>query len=185
LKNTITILRRPTELTESELIKRCVRNNRKAQKMLYQKYCNAMYGTAYRIVNDREEANDVLQDAFIQIFRDLKNFRSESTLGTWMKTIVVRAALKRLRNRLEFHTVDDPSIYLLPDHFIHLDAEYLEKAILSLPSGYRTVFLLIEVEGYSHKEVARMLDISEGTSKSQLSRAKKMLREIITGNSEE
>ena len=66
-----------------------------------------------------------------------------------------------------------------------MDAEYLEKAILSLPAGYRTVFLLVEVEGYSHKEVARMLDINEGTSKSQLSRAKKMLREIITGQSEE
>ena len=185
MKNSITILRRPTELTESEIIKRSIRNNRKAQKILYHNYCNAMYSTAYRIVNDREEANDVLQDAFIQIFRDLKNFRNESTLGTWMKTIVIRAALKRLRNRLEFQSVDEESIYLLPDHFIHMDAEYLEKAILSLPAGYRTVFLLIEVEGYSHKEVARMLDINEGTSKSQLSRAKKMLREIITGKSEE
>jgi RNA polymerase sigma-70 factor (ECF subfamily) len=185
LKNSITILRRTEELPESELIKRSIRNNRKAQKMLYYKYCNAMYSTAYRIVNDREEANDVLQDAFIQIFRDLKNFRNESTVGSWMKTIVIRAALKRLNNRLEFQTVDDPSIYLLPEHFIHMDAEYLEKAILSLPDGYRTVFLLVEVEGYNHKEVARMLDITESTSKSQLSRAKKALREIITGKSEE
>ena len=144
-----------------------------------------MYSTAFRMMNDREEANDVLQDAFIQIFRDLKNFRMESTLGTWMKTIVVRAALKRLRNRLEFQPMEDPSIYLLPDHFIHMDSEYLEKAILALPDGYRTVFLLVEVEGYSHKEVARMLDISEGTSKSQLSRAKKLLRELITGKTEE
>ena len=136
-------------------------------------------------MNDREEANDGLQDAFIQIFRDLKNYRMESSLGTWMKTIVVRAALKRLRNRLEFQAMEDPSIYLLPDHFIHMDSEYLEKAILSLPDGYRTVFLLIEVEGYSHKEVGRMLDITEGTSKSQLSRAKKMFRELITGKTEE
>ena len=185
MKNTITILKRTEELPESELIKRCIRNNRKAQKILYQQYCNAMYSTAYRIVNDREEANDVLQDAFIQIFRDLKNFRNESTVGSWMKTIVIRAALKKLNTRLEFQSVEDASIYLLPDHFIHMDAEYLEKAILSLPAGYRTVFLLVEVEGYGHKEVARMLDISEGTSKSQLSRAKKMLREIITGKSEE
>jgi RNA polymerase sigma factor (sigma-70 family) len=185
LKNTISILRRTDELPESELIKRSIRNNRKAQKLLYYKYCNAMFGTAYRIVNDREEANDALQDAFIQIFRDLKNFRNESTLGSWMKTIVIRAALKRLRNRLEFQSVDDSAIYLLPDHFIHLDAEYLEKAILSLPAGYRTVFLLVEVEGYNHKEVGKMLDISESTSKSQLSRAKKMLREILTGKPEE
>lgn len=184
MKNTITILRRIEEVPESELIKRSIRNNRKAQKMLYYNYCNAMYSTAYRIVNDREEANDVLQDAFIQIFRDLKNFRNESSLGTWMKTIVVRAALKRLNNRLEFQSVEDPAIYMLPEHFIHMDAEYLEKAILSLPDGYRTVFLLIEVEGYSHKEVGKMLDITESTSKSQLSRAKKMLREIITGKSE-
>ena len=185
MKNTISILRRTEELPESELIKRCIRNNRNAQKVLYYRYCNAMFSTAYRIVNDREEANDVLQDAFIQIFRDLKNFRNESTVGSWMKTIVIRAALKRLHNRLEFQSVDDPSIYLLPEHFIHLDSEYLEKAIMSLPVGYRTVFLLVEVEGYSHKEVGKMLDISEGTSKSQLSRAKKMLREIITGKTEE
>lgn len=184
MKNTITILKRTEELPESELIKRCIRNNRKAQKILYQRYCNAMYSTAYRIINDREEANDVLQDAFIQIFRNLKSFRNESAVGTWMKTIVIRTALKKLNTRLEFQSVEDPSIYMLPDHFMHMDAEYLEKAILSLPPGYRTVFLLIEVEGYNHKEVGQMLDISEGTSKSQLSRAKKMLREIITGKSE-
>ena len=181
----MSILTRTEEITEAELVKRCIRNHRKSQKILYNKYCNAMYSTAFRMMNDREEANDVLQDAFIQIFRDLKNFRMESTLGTWMKTIVVRAALKRLRNRLELQPMEDPSIYLLPDHFIHMDSEYLEKAILALPDGYRTVFLLVEVEGYSHKEVARMLDISEGTSKSQLSRAKKLLRELITGKTEE
>jgi len=165
-------------MTESDLIDACLANDRLAQKKLYEKYKNAMYSVCYRITNDYDMANDVMQDAFIQIFKSLASFRRESTLGAWIKTIVVRTAIKKVKKTKKFVELDDR--ITSGDDFIdwghYLDAEYLEKAILSLPGGYRTVFVLIEVEGYSHKEVGKMLGISEGTSKSQLFHSKKKLR---------
>lgn len=167
-------------MTEAELIKACIDNDRLAQKELYDRYKGAMYTIAYRITNDFDLANDILQEAFIKIFRALPKFRQESTLGAWIKTIVVRTALSKIRRNpifvpLENHSISDAIIDWGPS----LDADYLEKAIKALPSGYRTVFVLIEVEGYSHKEVAELLNISTGTSKSQLFYAKKKLRQLI------
>ena len=169
-------------MTETELIDACLANDRLAQKTLYEKYARAMYTIAYRMSGDFELANDILQDAFIKVFRNLEKFRKESTLGAWIKTIVVRTALTRLKKERITDPISDEVTGSLVDWGDHLDSEYLEKAILSLPQGYRTVFLLIEVEGYSHKEVAEMLDISLGTSKSQLFYAKKRLRQIISGS---
>lgn len=171
-------------MSESELVKSCLADDRVAQKNLYDKYRKAMYTLAYRVTGDFELANDVLQDAFVKVFRGLTSFRGESTLGAWIKTIVVRTAYSYLRKEQHFfESVDNlpPSAQVDWGHY--LDAEYLEKAILSLPEGYRTVFVLIEVEGYSHKEVANLLGISEGTSKSQLFYAKKRLREILKSES--
>jgi RNA polymerase sigma-70 factor (ECF subfamily) len=141
-----------------------------------------MFTIAYRIVSNRDDAHDALQDAFIQVFRDIGQYRFDSTLGAWIKTIVVRTSLKQLsKNRkLAFADLDETNnneMILIPDT---LNSEYLEKIILSLPDGYRTVFLLTEVEGYSHEETAKMLGISTGTSKSQLHHAKKMLKNRIT-----
>ncbi|MBN1339123.1 MAG: RNA polymerase sigma factor [Bacteroidales bacterium] len=168
-----------SKLAEKELIDKCCENDRKSQKTLYLRYCDAMFSTAYRMMNNREDAGDVLQEAFIQVFRDIRDFQGRSTLGAWIKTIVVRCALKRLKKErftVEFNEdIHDFAVYL-PDS---ITGEYLEKAILSLPEGYRTVFLLIEVEGYSHHEAADMLGISPGTSKSQLFHARKRLQEII------
>ena len=167
-------------MTEAELIRACLANDRLAQKQLYDRYCKAMYTVAYRITGDFEAANDVLQDAFIKIFSHLGNFRQEATLGAWIKTIVVRTALSRLRKPVREEPFDPNYKEEGIDWGHTLDVEYLELAIQSLPDGYRTVFLLIEVEGYSHKEVADMLDISEGTSKSQLFYAKKRLRNLLS-----
>ncbi|MBN2174060.1 MAG: RNA polymerase sigma factor [Bacteroidales bacterium] len=166
--------------SEAEIIEGCRKNNRTAQKNLYDKYCTAMYSTAYRICGDYEQANDILQDGFVQVFRDIRKFRGESTLGRWIKTIMVRTALRKIRNQKIFTSLDDVN----HENFAieipgPLSGEYLEQAILSLPDGFRTVFLLIEVEGYLHKEVSSMLQISEGTSKSQLFHAKKRLQMII------
>jgi RNA polymerase sigma-70 factor (ECF subfamily) len=137
-------------MEEQKLIAACKANDRLAQQLLYKRYANAM-------------------------------FRGESTLGAWIKTIVVRSALallKKEKKELSFDLseVDESHTNL---HFSH-DIDYLEKAILSLPSGYRTVFLLIEVEGYTHQDVADLLGVSVGTSKSQLFYAKKRLRELIS-----
>lgn len=162
-----------------KIIEGCRQNNRKAQKALYELYCDAMFTSAYRILNHRDDAHDVLQEAFIEVFKHIRSFRGDSTIGAWIKTIVVRKALAKTRqmkptDRLEENGYDVPVEF--PED---LSGEYLEQLILSLPQGYRTVFLLIEVEGYSHRETGEMLGISEGGSKSQLSRAKKLLREKI------
>ncbi|MEM9847961.1 MAG: RNA polymerase sigma factor [Bacteroidota bacterium] len=166
-------------MTEAELIEACLKQDRMAQKALYDRYKDAMFTVAYRMMGDFELAEDVLQEAFVKIFRALSKFRKESTLGAWIKTIVVRTALSKLKKKNFTEPLED---YHTEQHVTwgnHLDVEYLEKAIQALPDGYRAVFLLIEIEGYAHKEVAEMLGISVGTSKSQLFYAKKKLRAAL------
>ncbi len=165
-------------MTENELIDACIQNNRFAQRTLYDRYKRAMYTLAYRLTGDFDEANDVLQDAFLDVFKNLRSFRKDASLGAWIKTIVARKAYKQFKkvsfidyteNIAETETWDET-----------LNSEYLEKAILSLPEGFRTVFVMIEIEGFTHREVAELLSISEGTSKSQLFHAKKRLREMLS-----
>ena len=166
-------------MTEAELIQACMREDRLAQKALYDRYKKAMYTVSYRMMGDFDAADDVLQEAFIKIFRALPKFRKESTLGAWIKTIVVRTALSKLRTLKRTETLEDHHTAGMITWEQPLDVEYLEKAIQALPEGYRAVFVLIEVEGYPHKEVAEMLGISVGTSKSQLFYAKKKLRAML------
>ena len=139
-----------------------------------------MYTSAYRITGDFDLAGEVLQDAFLSVFRNIAKFEGRSTLGAWIKAIVVRTALKKVERRRTFEA--------LPDSFADgqvdwgsqpIEAEYLERAIQALPDGFRTVFVMAEIEGYAHREIAEMLGISEGTSKSQLFHAKKRLRETL------
>jgi RNA polymerase sigma factor (sigma-70 family) len=167
---------------ERDLVKGCAGNDRIAQRELYNKYCNAMFSTAYRILNNHENAQDALQDAFIQVFRDIGQFRGSSTLGAWIKTIVVRSSIHKLQKekRIGWAAIENGHEELtihIPDY---LSSEYLEKAILSLPEGCRTVFLLIEVEGYTHAETAQMLSISTGTSKSQMFHARYLLKQRLS-----
>lgn len=170
----------PARLSEDELIDRCLRKDRLAQKELYDRYSRAMYTACYRITSDFELANDALQEAFLKIFQRLHTFRRESALGAWIKVVVVRTALNKVKKRVRFEQLPPEVLDQTVDWGHHLDADYLEQAIQGLPDGYRTVFVLIEIEGYSHKEVAEMLDISTGTSKSQLFYAKKRLRENLS-----
>jgi RNA polymerase sigma factor (sigma-70 family) len=167
---------------EQNLIADCLAHNRLAQKTLYDRYKRAMYTLAYRITGNFETASEVLQDGFLQVFKGLENFRQESSLGAWIKTIMVRTAYKRLK--INVLTEELPQNYENEnvDWGHAMDAEYLEKAIQSLPEGFRTVFTLIEIEGYTHRETADMLSISEGTSKSQLFYAKKKLRAILSND---
>jgi RNA polymerase sigma factor (sigma-70 family) len=167
-------------MTDSELISACLHHDRLAQRTLYDRYKRAMFTLAYRLTSDFDDANDVLQDAFLDVFRSLEKFRGESTIGAWIRAIVVRKAYKKLEKPKMWQLVEE-----LPDESIidlgnNLDSEYLEKAILSLPEGFRIVFTMIEIEGYTHRETAEALGISEGTSKSQLFHAKKRLREVLS-----
>jgi RNA polymerase sigma factor (sigma-70 family) len=166
-------------MTEKQLIDGCIANDRIAQRELYERYKNAMFTLSYRITNDFELANDVLQEGFVQVFRAIEQFRGDSTIGAWIKIIMVRTAYRKVKQRVTFDDIDNLPADTLVQWGNSLDAEYLEKAIQALPEGYRTVFVLIEIEGYPHKEVAEMLGISEGTSKSQLFYAKKRLREML------
>ncbi|NJO86659.1 MAG: RNA polymerase sigma factor [Lewinella sp.] len=168
-------------MTEEDLVAACRHQDRRAQKELYDRYCRAMYTAAYRITGDFTLADDVLQEGFLKIFQKIETFRGESKVGAWIKVIIVRTALARIKR--------EPNYEPLPPDFndqridwggSRLDTDYLEKAIQRLPEGYRAVFVLVEVEGYSHQEVADLLGVSVGTSKSQLFYAKKKLREYLS-----
>lgn len=166
-------------MTDAELLDACKRYDRLAQRMLYDRYKKAMFTLAYRLTSDFDDANDVLQDAFLDVFRNLDTFRNESTIGAWIRTIVVRKAYQKFNQPKIWQLVEELPEESSIDWGSDIDGEYLEKAILSLPEGFRLVFTMIEIEGYTHKETAEILGISEGTSKSQLFHAKKRLREIL------
>jgi len=166
--------------SEYQLLKACQQKDRLAQKELYNRYKNAMYTLIYRITNDLKLSEEILQDAFIKVFKHINSFRGEASVGSWIKTIVTRTALEKVKQRIRFEPLEGTAYEEIINWGHHLDIDYLEKAIQSLPEGYRAVFVLIEVEGYSHKEVASMLGISNGTSKSQLYHAKRKLKELLT-----
>jgi RNA polymerase sigma-70 factor (ECF subfamily) len=165
---------------DRNLINRCLQNNRLAQKELFDKYYKAMFNIALRIVKDEDLCYDVVQETFILVFNNLEQFQFKATIGSWIKTILVREAIRRMKinfgeDKLQ-EKQKEPIIW--PED---LTGEYLNQAIMELPDGYRTVFTLIEIEGYSHKEVAKMMSITEGTSKSQLFYAKKSLQQKLSG----
>jgi RNA polymerase sigma-70 factor (ECF subfamily) len=173
------VLKREWMLSNDELVRGCLNNSRQHQKALYDQFSTTMYSLLFRMLNDRDMANDVLQDAFIAVFLSIAELQKPERLAGWIKTIVVRTAIQKLRERSKFtfENTDEIKDVVLPDD--NFTAIQLDEAIRSLPKGNRLVFMLVEVEGYKHREVAEMLQISEGTSKSQLNYAKKLLRQIL------
>jgi RNA polymerase sigma-70 factor (ECF subfamily) len=170
---------------DKSLIQGCLRGDRYWQKVLFEKYKDAMYTVAFRILRNEALAADALQDGFIEVFKSIEGYRFESSLGTWIKTIIIRSSL-RIQKKESRYAADTPPGQESSDAFSdatgwdeNLTGEQLDRAISMLNPGYRSVFILIEVEGYSHKETATMLNISEGTSKSQLSRAKVILQQYL------
>jgi RNA polymerase sigma factor (sigma-70 family) len=167
--------------SEADLITGCLLHDRIAQRLLYDRYKKAMYTLAYRITGDFDDANDVLQDSFIEVFKHLDQFRGESTLGAWIRQIIVRKSTKKKRLVI-WENSDDYNAEGIDWGESEINAAHLETAILSLPDGFRTIFVLAEIEGYLHREIAVMLGISEGTSKSQLFHAKRKLRAMLAAN---
>ncbi len=164
-----------TTIEEKRLIKKCIQNDRMGQRVLYEQYKVAMFSTAYRITNDIDVAHDVLQEAFMKVFVNLSKYKGSGSLAGWIKTIVIRTALKELKG-LHLHLEVDEKIED-PVHFDDsLTGEMLAKLMASLPDKCRAVFCLIEVEGYSQKEVSEMVNVQIGTVKSQLHYAKKLLK---------
>ncbi|MDJ0364387.1 RNA polymerase sigma factor [Hymenobacter sp. H14-R3] len=162
---------------DDQLLAGCLAHDRQAQHQLYLRYKTAMFSAALRILGSRDLAQDALQEGFIEVFQSLSSFRHQSTLGAWIKIIVVRRALRTLRceQRMEVYDPEQHPEPLVAWHD-NLTGEALDRAIAELPAGYRAVFCLVEVEGYAHREVAELLRISEGTSKSQLFHAKRLLQ---------
>ncbi|MGB4839186.1 MAG: sigma-70 family RNA polymerase sigma factor [Saprospiraceae bacterium] len=173
-------------LAEDKLmIEGCIAGKRDAQYQLYKKYCKAMFNICLRMVNDVNEAEDVLQNAFVDVFSKLKMFRYESTPGAWIKRIVVNNCINHIRSK-KMNLVASENIPELAeenhDNEIQLNVSLIKNAIQKLPEGYRTIFCLYSMEGYDHSEISEILKISESTSKSQYSRARAKLYEILKSN---
>jgi RNA polymerase sigma-70 factor (ECF subfamily) len=165
-------------------VERCKAGDRKAQYELYKLYAKAMFNVSMRITNDYAEAEDVLQEAFLNAFQNIQHFRGEATFGSWLKTIVINKAIGQLKKRrLSFIAIDDKDYADAPEEIkeedLQLQVSVIRKAIQKLPDGYRIVLSLYLLEGYDHGEIAEILGITEATSKSQYSRARKKLQEMI------
>lgn len=174
-----------TECTlPNELLKLCLVSDRKAQFQFYDKYAPKLFGICMRYAKNTTDAEDILQEGFIKIFKYLSDFRGEGSLEGWMRRIIVTTALNfyKRKNLLNKDIdPDDVKIALPSDHEIlaKMTQEEILKLVQELPTGYRTVFNLNTIEGYSHKEIGEMMNISVNTSKSQLSRAKSSLQHKI------
>ena len=166
--------------SERRLVEKCQQKDRSAQRQLFLNYKDAMYTILLRMLNDPEEATDALQETFINVFNGIHAYGFQSAIGAWIKTIVVRTALAKRKAGLQFEEIDERFQKIEPIHWdTNLTGNYLNQAIRALSDGYRSIFLMVEVEGYTHREAAEMLGISEGTSKSQLYHAKKALQKQL------
>ena len=166
------------------IIKQCVSENALAQRQLYNAYAGQLFAVCLRYLKQREDAEEALSNCWIKIFDHVEQFRFESKLTTWMTRIAVNESLMILRKKnVFFHELNEAITEEkdAPDAD-ESDAAYLMHIIEALPVGFRTVFNLYAIEGYAHKEIAQMLGISEGTSKSQLSRAREILRKKVEQN---
>lgn len=168
--------------TEAKLLEGCQKGDRKAQRELYERYSPTMYAVCRRYIKELAEADDILIKSFTRIFEKLDQFKGEGSFEGWMRRIVVNEALGHLRRTKMYVEVDVEHAEREPDYqnaASHLEAEDLMALINELPPGYRTVFNLFAIEGYSHQEIADQLGISENTSKSQLSRARSLLQKQL------
>lgn len=168
-------------MNEEILVKKCIEGDNRAQKKLFDLFAPKLFGVCLRYMKDYDLAQDTLQDGFVKIFTKLSDYNGKGSFEGWMRRIMVNTCLDQLRKdqKLKVNTpIDDVSFLVKDNHWIEeeLTAKDLLKLVESLPDGYRVVFNMFAIEGYSHKEIAEQLNISENTSKSQFSRAKSHLR---------
>jgi len=168
-----------------DLLDRCLNDDKKAQFEIYRLYYKSMYNSSLRIVSAPEEAEDIMQEAFLTAFRNLKNYSGEVSFGAWLKKIVINRSLDALRKRKvvfeELHA--ELPITNEPEPEVEsITVEEVKSAINSLSDGYRTILSLILLEGYDHEEVSEILGIKNVTSRTQFSRARQRLKEILKEN---
>ncbi len=169
---------------DEELIEGCKKGSERFQRLLYHKYAPRMYGTCLRYMKSEDEAKDVLQDAFIKVFTKLKEYRGEGSFEGWIRRIMVNTAINmHIKNKkFSFHADIDTVGHSLSGKELPTDTLYVEEIlglVQKLPTGYRTVFNLYEIEGYAHKEIAEMLGVSVNTSKTQLMHARQTLQKKL------
>lgn len=166
-----------------QLIKDCKSGKQQAQSELYRKYAPQLFGVALRYARDKTEAEDSLHEAFITVFKKIEQYKGKGSFEGWMKRIVVNISLEKYRTRYRLQTVEDITTFdkrtYDEDVYDAINAEELMKLVVELPPKYKMVFNLYAIDGYNHKEIAEKLGISEGTSKSNLSRARGILQEKV------
>jgi len=168
-----------------DIIKGCLEGNRRDQELLYRRHCSKLYAVCLQYSDSDEEARDILQEGFIKIFQNLHSYKHEGSFEGWLRRIVVNTALEKYRAKHNLYRVDDidsidePQAEPDNEDYTGIDAADLLYIIRELPPKYRMVFNLYAIEGYSHKEISKMLKISEGTSKSNLSRARVILQKKV------
>lgn len=170
-------------LTEEEIINGCVKQDMKCQKMLFDRYSGKMFAVCLRYTSSVEDAEDVLQEGFVRVFRYLHSFKNQGSLEGWIRRVIVNVALRhfqKCKSRQEivyqdYHT----DLSVVPEILGQLSEQDLLQVINELPEGYRIVFNLYAIEGYSHAEIGKLLEIQESTSRSQLTKARKILYDKI------
>jgi RNA polymerase sigma-70 factor (ECF subfamily) len=171
-------------MTEEAIIKGCLKNEATAQRELYNTYSPKMLSVCYRYAINREDAEDMLQEGFVRVYLQLHSFENRGSLEGWIRRVIVHTCINILKKNKKFND----SVDLIYANKIHIreesipaivQAKQIVECIRLLPMGYRTVLNLFAIEGYSHKEVALLLDIEESTSRSQFTRAKTMLEDIL------
>ena len=173
-------------MTDEHILDGCISGKREFQELLYKRFSGKMFALCLRYVRNRDEAEDVLQDGFVTVFKNIQNFRRDGSFEGWIRRIIVNTALMHLRsrkNKLNFSDLNEVGAKYQPQSQFDVDSQINAKELLkmldTLPDGYRVVFNLFAIEGFSHKEIAEKLGITEGTSKSQLSKARNYLQESL------
>lgn len=169
-------------MTDKELVEGCIREDRKYQKILWNLYSSKLMALCLRYCKNQEEAEDALMESFVRIYDKILTFRYQSSLETWMRRITVNISINKLRSQKDIWkelSESENELGYTDNAMYQLEAKQIMQLIERLPVGYRTVFNLFVVEGYTHKEIAEMMGIDEGTSRSQLAKARKSLQEML------
>ncbi len=168
---------------DEELIKACMQENADAQKELYERYAPMLMGTCMRYAKDQVEAEDILQESFIKIFQKIKKYNRQGSWEAWLRRITINTAIDHLRKQKNMQrniSIEQDQALQVEAHEVdQLELEYLYQIIQELPAGYRVVFNLYAIEGYSHREIGKQLGITESTSRSQYTRARAILMQRI------
>ncbi|HET7115797.1 MAG TPA: RNA polymerase sigma factor [Hanamia sp.] len=170
-------------LSESDLIKGCIEGDPQMQRLLYDRFASMMYAVCLRYSENTEDANDVMQEGFIKVYKSLSKFRAEGSFEGWVRRIFINTSIEHFRKKVKLYNVSEVSENTVEDGDLSaldvLAAKDIMNIVNELSPGYKLVFNMHVIEGYSHKEIAKILGITEGTSKSQLARAKGVLKRIL------